>query len=108
MPRETEHRFKSPGSLRVRLRTHNLLQLPQKVMREISQLRRIILISGLVLGVVFSTTHAAPSAQTQPAPAKNIFHTKYISDDAVYLDAGRNAGLEVGMLLHLVHADPSG
>jgi hypothetical protein len=71
-------------------------------------LRRFILIPALLLGVVFSTTHAAQSAQTQPAPEKNIFHIKYISEGAVYLDGGRNAGLEEGMLLHLVHADPNG
>ena len=40
--------------------------------------------------------------------AKNIFHVKYISEGTVYLDAGHNAGLEEGMLLHLVHADPNG
>jgi hypothetical protein len=33
---------------------------------------------------------------------------KYISEGAVYLDAGRNEGLEEGMLLHVVHADPNG
>jgi len=71
-------------------------------------LRRLVLISALWLGVVFSTTHAAQIAQTQPAPAKNIFHIKYISEGSVYLDAGRNAGLEEGMVLHLTHADPSG
>src|ERR1019366_8856321 len=42
------------------------------------------------------------------APAKNFFHIKYISEGAVYLDAGRNAGLEEGMLLHVVHCDPDG
>ena len=59
---------------------------------------------------MLSTAQAAQSAQTQPAAAtaKNIFHVKYISEGSVYLDAGRNAGLEEGMLLHLVHADPSG
>jgi len=33
---------------------------------------------------------------------------KYISEGAIYLDAGRNEKLEEGMLLHVVHADPSG
>jgi len=37
-----------------------------------------------------------------------MFHVKYISDGSVYLDAGRNAGLQEGMLLHLVHAAPDG
>jgi len=38
----------------------------------------------------------------------NIFHVKYVSETAVYLDAGSNGGLEEGMILHLVHADPNG
>jgi hypothetical protein len=77
-------------------------------------LRRLVLIPALLLGVVFSTTRAAQSAQTQPAPAsspapaRNIFHVKYVSEGAVYLDGGHNSGLEEGMLLHLVHADPNG
>ena len=81
---------------------------------------RFVLIFALLLGVVASTTPAAQYAQTQsvpapasasapaPAPAKTIFHVKYISEGTVYLDAGHNSGLEEGMILHLVHADPSG
>src|ERR1700730_3867105 len=34
------------------------------------------------------TTGASPA--TAPAPAKTIFHVKYISEGAIYLDAGRN------------------
>src|SRR5512135_1132744 len=83
-------------------------------------LRHFVLVPALLLGVVLSTTRAAQYAQPQtspapapppasaPASAKNIFHVKYISEGAVYLDSGRNAGLEEGMLLHLVHADPNG
>ncbi|HLW77408.1 MAG TPA: hypothetical protein VKS01_10490 [Bryobacteraceae bacterium] len=33
---------------------------------------------------------------------------KYISETAVYLDAGKNAGLEEGMILHIVPPDPDG
>jgi hypothetical protein len=47
-------------------------------------------------------------SQTAPSPAPDIFHVKYISEGAVYLDAGRNAGLEEGMVLRLAHADPGG
>jgi hypothetical protein len=72
------------------------------------QLRRFILIFALLLGVAANATYAAQSARTQPAHAKNIFHIKYISEGTVYLDGGRNAGLQEGMLLHLVHADPNG
>jgi hypothetical protein len=72
---------------------------------------RPILISALLLGVAFSAAHAAQSGQTQAAPAapaKTIFHIRYIAEGTVYVDAGRNAGLEEGMHLHLVHADPNG
>ena len=51
---------------------------------------------------------AISSAAQAPDAAKCIFHVKYISESAVYLDAGHNAGLEEGMLLHLVHDDPNG
>jgi hypothetical protein len=50
----------------------------------------------------------APFIYSQSAPPPDIFHVKYVSDGAVYLDAGHNAGLEAGMVLHLVHADPGG
>ncbi len=80
-------------------------------------MRRLILISVLLLGVAYSAAPATQSAQTQAAPvvpaapaapAKSIFHVRYIADGTVYLDAGRNAGLEEGMHLHLVHADANG
>ena len=55
-----------------------------------------------------SASETYPSPAHAPASAVNIFHVKYVSEGAVYLDAGRNAGLEEGMLLHLIHADPNG
>lgn len=71
---------------------------------------RLVWIIILCLGVASSSAHAAQysQAQGQQPPAKNLFHVKYVSDDSVYLDAGRNEGLEEGMVLHLVHPDPSG
>jgi hypothetical protein len=77
---------------------------------------RIVLASALWFGIIVSTTPAAQYAQNPPAPAsasapvpaKTIFHVKYISEGTVYLDAGHNSGLEEGMILHLVHADPGG
>jgi len=65
--------------------------------------------ASALLAVIFAAP--APCAaqyapqQTAIAPAKSIFKVKYISESAVYLDAGRNAGLEEGMFLHLVHVD---
>lgn len=71
---------------------------------------RLVWIAVLVLGVTCPGVRAAQYAQTQgqQAAPQNIFHVKYVSEGAVYLDAGRNAGLEEGMVLHLVHADPNG
>jgi hypothetical protein len=70
--------------------------------------RRFVLVSALLLGVAVSTAQAGQYAQnpSAAAPAKNIFHVKYISEGTVYLDAGHNSGLEEGMILHLVHAGP--
>jgi hypothetical protein len=101
------------GRLAMRnMRSNRTGRHPQCLDRRLRGVRRLNLILALLLGVVFSTTRAAQSAQAQSAPApmsaKNIFHIKYISDGSVYLDSGRNDGLEEGMILHLVHADPSG
>jgi hypothetical protein len=65
-------------------------------------LRLFLLSFGIILFAL------APFVHSQSPPSPDIFHVKYISDGAVYLDAGRNAGLEDGMILHLVHADPDG
>lgn len=70
-----------------------------------------LLILALLCGVVPSALagQSAPGPQ-KPAQAlalgQNIFHVKYISEGAVYLDGGLNAGLAEGMILHVVHADP--
>jgi len=56
----------------------------------------------------------APSSAYPPtsvygsAKKANLFHVKYVSEGAIYLDGGSNGGLEEGMILHLVHADPNG
>jgi hypothetical protein len=49
-----------------------------------------------------------PITAAASAPAKNFFHIKYVSEGAIYLDAGHNEGLEEGMLLHICHSDPNG
>ncbi len=70
-----------------------------------------ILICAVALGItLFPARGDSVCSKASPLPReqKAIFQVKYISEGAVYLDAGRNAGLEEGMLLHLVHADPGG
>lgn len=59
----------------------------------------ISLIAGLAADIAFAQL---------PAPPQNIFHIKYVAEGAIYLDAGRNAGLEEGMLLQVAHAGAAG
>ena len=52
---------------------------------------------------------AEPPAETTPSSEKPaVFRIKYISEGAVYLDAGRNAGIEEGMKLSVVEAPADG
>jgi len=53
-----------------------------------------------------SALAAAPA--TTASSAKNFFHVKYISEGAIYLDAGHNEGLKEGMLLHICRPDLKG
>lgn len=49
-----------------------------------------------------SAQTADPGSGTKPA----VFHVKYISDTSVYVDAGRNAGLQEGMKLTVIDPPP--
>ncbi len=73
-----------------------------------SGMRRLALICLFFFGVAASAAHPGQYGTGQQSAPQNIFHVKYISEGSVYLDAGRNAGLEEGMILHLIHADPNG
>ena len=71
-------------------------------------LRGGLFISILILGGALAAVRAGQYDQAKAQPPKNIFHVKYISENSVYLDAGKNAGLEEGMILHIVPPDPDG
>jgi hypothetical protein len=58
--------------------------------------------------IVPATQDPASAATPPKSSTKNIFHVKYISESAIYLDAGRNEGLDEGMMLHIVHEVPGG
>lgn len=49
---------------------------------------------------------ANPPQQTSSKPA--VFRVKYVSEGAVYIDAGHNADLQEGMKLSVVEAPPDG
>ena len=44
----------------------------------------------------------------EPAQKPTVFHVKYISDNSVYIDAGRNAEIQEGMKLSVVEPPPDG
>ena len=52
----------------------------------------------------------APSAapmHTSAEPVKVDFKVKYVAEDAIYIEGGKNAGLEEGMTLTISHVDAS-
>jgi len=51
----------------------------------------------------------APARPSQPVSSKpTVFRVKYLADNSVYLEAGRNADLDEGMKLSVVEAPPDG
>lgn len=62
----------------------------------------LLFFSAAALGLL---AHAI-CAQTPDKPA--VFRVKYVTSDAVYIEAGRNAGIEEGMKLSVVNAPPDG
>jgi len=63
-----------------------------------------------------SKTSAAPASTLPPQDSSSgpkpdkpaVFRVKYISDTTLYIDAGRNAGLQEGMKLSVVNLPPDG
>jgi hypothetical protein len=53
----------------------------------------------------YGTLHAETNPSIHSA---TVFHVKYISESSVYLDAGRNAGIQEGMKLSVVEPPPDG
>jgi len=58
-------------------------------------------------GLLLTTFSSGLFAQT-PAPTEkpSVFRVKYIADTSVYVDAGRNAGLQEGMKLSVIEPPP--
>jgi hypothetical protein len=73
------------------------------------KLKRLILIAVFLLGgATLAANQGQEYSQPQQTTQQNIFHVKYVSEGAIYLDGGSNFGLQEGMILHIVHADPNG
>src|SRR5580704_2463735 len=73
------------------------------------KLGRLVLIAVFLLGgASLAAKQGQEYSQPQQTTQQNIFHVKYISEGAIYLDGGSNFGLQEGMILHIVHADPNG
>ncbi len=75
-------------------------------MRTTSPLARALAHLACLFTVIFPS---ALLAQTESAAQKpTVFHVKYISDNSVYIDAGRNADIQEGMKLSVVEPPPDG
>jgi hypothetical protein len=64
----------------------------------------VVLVACLQLGL--PTKSAARNAG--PAAKPTVFHVTYVSESAIYIDAGRNADLQQGMTLSVVELPPDG
>jgi hypothetical protein len=73
------------------------------------KLERLVLIVGFLLaGASLAAQEGQQYSQPQQTAQQTIFRVKYVSEGAIYLDGGSNFGLQEGMILHIVHADPNG
>jgi Flagellar assembly protein T, C-terminal domain len=68
------------------------------------------LLLSAALGYACSCAQAAQAQWEEPAASqnRNIFHVKYIAENTVYIDAGRNAGIAEGMLLTVTRVSSPG
>ncbi|HYL63619.1 MAG TPA: hypothetical protein VE077_13455 [Candidatus Methylomirabilis sp.] len=68
----------------------------------------IVTLLGLVVSLVppFSVAQTTETTAAAPAEKPAVFRIKYIAEDAVYLEGGRNASLEEGMKLSVIEVPP--
>jgi hypothetical protein len=71
-------------------------------------MRSLSYLWAILLGVLVFFAPLRTDLHAQSTSSQNIFHVKYIADGSVYIDGGRNSGLEEDMVLHVVHAAPNG
>ncbi|HSZ20973.1 MAG TPA: hypothetical protein VK770_14350 [Candidatus Acidoferrum sp.] len=70
--------------------------------------RLYLIVVCLLAGASLGAQEGQQYSQPQQTAQQNIFRVKYVSEGAIYLDGGSNFGLQEGMILHIVHADPNG
>lgn len=65
-------------------------------------------LAWLCFACLFAGLSSATSfaQNVQPAQKPTVFHVKYVADNSVYVDAGRNAELQEGMKLSVIAAPP--
>lgn len=56
-------------------------------------------LNEVTVASIKTAAEAPLSAAAEGVPGKTAFHVKYVAEDAVYIDAGKNAGLSEGMQL---------
>jgi hypothetical protein len=75
-------------------------------MRTTSALVQAFTCFGCLLAAIIPSALLAQS--TEPAQKAAVFHVKYVSDNSVYIDAGRNADIQEGMKLSVVEPPADG
>jgi hypothetical protein len=70
--------------------------------------RLVLIVVCLLAGASLAAQEGQQYSQPQQTAQQTIFRVKYVSEGAIYLDGGSNFGLQEGMILHIVHADPNG
>jgi hypothetical protein len=77
---------------------------PADMRASIALLQSLVFLACLTLSLA-----ARANAQSDPPSAKPaVFHIKYLSENSVYIDAGRNADLAEGMKLSVIALPPDG
>jgi hypothetical protein len=66
------------------------------------------LFACLQIGFLPLSVHAQAGQTAQQAQKPTVFHVKYVADNSVYIDAGRNADLQEGMKLSVIEPPPDG
>jgi hypothetical protein len=75
-------------------------------MRSTSALVQALTCFACLLTVILPS--ALPAQSNPPAQKPTVFRVKYISENSVYIDAGRNADIQEGMKLSVVEPPPDG
>jgi hypothetical protein len=78
-------------------------------MRDTALFEMLVVMLACLCSAAFPALLRAQSSSPNERPQKpSVFHVKYVSEDSLYIDAGRNADLQEGMKLSVIDPPPDG